>query len=343
MQHTHTLAAATAHDREEISAPVWGLALGLQHSLVAAVPAECVERQTAERQTVDEYYALRATMLVNNFDGIAAASHEKPKRRVDDDAQVKEEPLLREGGDADGRGLDQMEAADEVVKAGLAKLGTTATLAHRFEPDEMKRIMAFDTRERVTAYSKELLDTMPAMREGSLPSPSESGALERRRRALRDDIIEVYGGHVLRAPDSGGLASGDAALLSRIGLQQQEHAGSGGDVQDDDVEAPPEIVAAPRAQDAEQDAHFAPSERWRRPSDYVKHMMERFELGLTTPQGKTPKRKSLSRDQVCFLALFADACNAAWEEERDDIPFERRKTKHLLLIGQGGSGKTAIV
>ena len=58
-------------------------------------------------------------MLVNNFDGIAAASHEKPKRRVDDDAQVKEQPLLREGGDADGRGLDQMEAADEVVKAGF--------------------------------------------------------------------------------------------------------------------------------------------------------------------------------------------------------------------------------
>ena len=72
-------------------------------------------------------------------------------------------------------------------------------------------------------------------------------------------------------------------------------------------------------------------------------MMERIELGLTTPQGKTPKRKSLSRDQVCFLALFADACDAAWKEERDDIPIERKKTKHILLIGQGGSGKTAIV
>ena len=85
----------------EMSAPVWGLALGLQHSLVAAAPAECVERQTAERQTVDEYYALRDTMLVKNFDGIAAASHEKPKRRVDDDAHVDEEPFFREGGDAD--------------------------------------------------------------------------------------------------------------------------------------------------------------------------------------------------------------------------------------------------
>ena len=110
---------------------------------------------------------------MQDFDGIAAASHEKPKRRVDDDAHVKEQPLYREGGDADRQGLDQLEAADEMAKAGLARLGATATLAHRFEPAEMRRIMAFDTRERNTAYSKDLLDTMPGMREGSLPSPSE--------------------------------------------------------------------------------------------------------------------------------------------------------------------------
>ena len=143
-----------------------------------------------------------------------------------------------------------MEAADEVAKAGLAKLGATATLAYRFEPHEMDRIMAFDTRERTTAYSKELLETMPAMREGSLPSPSDGGALVRPRRELREDILEVYGGHARRAPDSGGLASGDKSLLSRIALLQQEHAESGGDVQDDDAEAPPDIVAAPRAQEA---------------------------------------------------------------------------------------------
>ena len=43
------------------------------------------------------------------------------------------------------------------------------------------------------------------------------------------------------------------------------------------------------------------------------------------------------------MSLFANACNSAWEEERDDVPVERRKTRHLLLVGQGGSGKTAIV
>ena len=212
----------------------------------------------ADRLTVDEYYAMRVTVLVKNFDGIAAASHEKPKRRVDDDAHVKEEPLFWEGGDADGRGLDQVEAADEVAKAGLAKLGATATLAHRFEPDEMRRIMAFDTRERTTAYSKELLDTLPGMREGSLPSPSDGSALERQRKVLREHILEVYGGLAGRTPDGSGLAGGTATLLSRVGLRQQEHAEQGRDVEDDDVEAPPEVVAAPPAQRSEQVAHLHP-------------------------------------------------------------------------------------
>ena len=45
--------------------------------------------------------------------------------------------------------------------------------------------MTVDTRERSTAYSKELLDTMPAMREDSLPSPSDIGALEKAQSAPR--------------------------------------------------------------------------------------------------------------------------------------------------------------
>ena len=57
-----------------------------------------------DRFTVDEYYAWRVTQLVQNFDGIAAANHEKPKRRVDDDATVMEAPVFRDGGEADPRG-----------------------------------------------------------------------------------------------------------------------------------------------------------------------------------------------------------------------------------------------
>ena len=69
--------------------------------------------------------------------------------------------------------------------------------------------------------------------------------------------------------------------------------------------------------------------------------MERFERGHTAPKGKPPKPKQLSADQTSFLALFAEACNSAWQEEGDEVPLERRQMHHLLLIGEGGSGKTA--
>ena len=64
-----------------------------------------------------------------------------------------------------------------------------------------------------------------------------------------------------------------------------EHAEGGGNDRDDCVEAPPEVATVSTAQEAEHAAHFAPSNRWRRPSDYIKHYMERFEQGLTTPKG----------------------------------------------------------
>ena len=44
-----------------------------------------------------------------------------------------------------------------------------------------------------------------------------------------------------------------------------------------------------RAPDAP--AFFAPTDRWRRPSDYVAFMAKRFEVGLTSPPGQQPKKK----------------------------------------------------
>ena len=65
--------------------------------------------------------------------------------------------------------------------------------------------------------------------------------------------------------------------------------------------------------------------------------------GNTTLPGKKKKKKRLSQDQMLFLAGFADACNKVWQDERDCVPMGKRSRFSFLLMGQGGSGKTAII
>ena len=109
-----------------------------------------------------------------------------------------------------------------------------------------------------------------------------------------------------------------------------------------DDEAPPQTDTTGHVH-VEPKASFVPSGRCQRPSDYIVHLAKEFEAGNTTLPGKKKKKKKLTRDQVLFLIGFADACNTVWQQECDNIPMEDRKEYAFLLMGQGGSGKTAIV
>ncbi len=51
----------------------------------------------------------------------------------------------------------------------------------------------------------------------------------------------------------------------------------------------------------------------------------------------------LTRDQTLFVARFAAACDQAWEDDVNHKPWSEREVTHLLLLGQGGSGKTHVV
>jgi len=73
------------------------------------------------------------------------------------------------------------------------------------------------------------------------------------------------------------------------------------------------------------------------------YLAAEFEAGNTTLPGKEKKKKKLTRDQVIFLIGFANACNNVWEDECNETPMESRREYAFLLMGQGGSGKTAIV
>ena len=78
------------------------------------------------------------------------------------------------------------------------------------------------------------------------------------------------------------------------------------------------------------DATFATQNVFSRPSLFIQALVR-----------KLPRGEELTRDQTLFLVRFATACDCAWEE-RDKDPKER-SVHHLLLLGQGGSGKTHVV
>ena len=94
-------------------------------------------------------------------------------------------------------------------------------------------------------------------------------------------------------------------------------------------------------------AKFAPSDSWRRPSDYVAFLARCFEDEWTNPHTGKKEPRALKRDQVLFAAQFAQACNKVWEEDRrveeNDLDADKITLFNILLMGQGGSGKTAVV
>ena len=133
--------------------------------------------------------------------------------------------------------------------------------------------------------------------------------------------------------------------LKRVHFNQIAGGPQVRDDSDDDCPPPP-APACPAAAAADLPAFFAPDDRWRRPSDAVAHQAKLFEEGLTGPSplsGEARKTKRLTTDQVLFLAQFSHSCNAIWDDEQNDVPMSRRQRFNLLLMGQGGSGKTALV
>ena len=59
--------------------------------------------------------------------------------------------------------------------------------------------------------------------------------------------------------------------------------------------------------------------------------------------GEDRKKVDLTKEQLLACATFAQMVNVAWEEERAQVPLDQRKCQQMILLGQGGTGKTMIV
>ena len=76
---------------------------------------------------------------------------------------------------------------------------------------------------------------------------------------------------------------------------------------------------------------FSGQNVYEKPSDLVKDLV----AGL-------PVKQRLNDDQQIFIHRFAEVLDTVYEQEKTHAP-EKRHVYHMLLLGQGGSGKTHIV
>ena len=290
--------------------------------------------------TMEEYIALETTKTAANFEGISKARTSKPKREQQDDANIKEAAVYQEGGEDDGGGAAQVEGSDIRARRGMAAFGENVCLAHRFDPATLKSILDFDTAERNTSFVKQLKET-PLTADGELPLPSNMQVVLQQQRLLRKDLL---------LPLEGLKSLGGETLKAVVKAQRSKFAGEA--EKDDDAppienddEAPP--VHPPSTSSAGPSAYFVPGEEFEQPSDLIKQLVRRFEMGTVNERTGRAEPRPLKRDQALFVTRFASACNAVWEDEQKvkdgSLDVRKRRTFNYFISGQGGSGKTSIV
>ena len=249
-----------------------------------------------ELLSVTEYNALQTLSIARNYDGIAHAQAEKPKRQIDRDAKIQEQPLYVEGTDGTAWGGEgHIERLGDDKSATLRQ---NVHLAHHFNQEDLEVILAYKTAERTQAFVKELQET-GFMQDGELPPPAEQNRIARRREDLSERLLAPFQG----------LAHLDDLLADVIEKQRSSFGSTDcpATEEEDDLDAPPDPDEPARALPVQEDAtaRFAPSDSWRYPSDYVAHMAKRFEEEWTNPRSGKKELRPLKRDQVLFVAQFA--------------------------------------
>ena len=146
---------------------------------------------------------------------------------------------------------------------------------------------------------------------------------------LAKDVDSTFLRHHAKYEELRNLAEDSRAEYDDLVRQHAEKAEVNAD--EDNIEA---AVIVPRTTgilpNLPPDATWEKQAVYERPSELIRAMVAAF-----------PDEEQLTFDQVMFVAEFANACDCVFENVKK-LPKDRR-VHHILLLGQGGFGKTHVM
>ena len=268
------------------------------------------------RASVRQYSALIGQEVMTHLEGLARARVEKHARPYQTDAEIHQSYITATSGggltDADGHLTEEGPTA-----APQTTLEVFPVLRYSFDQDEMRAILDFEHRKRLSSLAKDLLQFpfMDAMTNMNLPV-----ALQAKRKAEGILWRQSYHGLV------------DAPVQEKLSLKSKQEDLMQITAEEDVVELEPQqqrqrIRKKTRAVPT---SSFAADKLFSTPSGFIRHLVE----NLAADQ-------KLTREQTLFIAKFAEACDQTWEDQHK--PPEEQRTHAILLLGAGGSGKTHVI
>jgi hypothetical protein len=278
------------------------------------------------RASVAHYSALVGADVELNLEGLARARLEKHSKRRDLDAKVGEEYIRvhapgTSAADADEEGPPEETGGDDMAKAPAH---TFPLVPHKPSLEDMQKLLEFKMRSRVSKFGKDL-QSLPFMATAAATATATdvSGASTTYKQRVEGLLKSFQGFKHLSSVDKQDI----------MGLHQ-EHMGkkSAGSRAEDDLTQEisldslrkllPDIPVG--------SSRFSDQGLYAKPSDLVVAMVKNL-----------PRKKQLTEDQTLFMARFADICDKIYDQQAK--PPEERHVYHMLLLGQGGSGKTFVV
>jgi hypothetical protein len=277
-------------------------------------PEWCPDR-AKPRATVEQYTAHVGEDVAVNLEGIARARSDKRPRQYQSDAAIHQAYIQSTTGGVDPADQDEAKEAEpsgegpKAVKSFFEPVpwGITSTA-------EVEKILDFGHRVRLTPFAKELLQ-LPCMQPGAADAATPS--------AVRVERGEDWRMHYARI-----AAADESELIDILGIQDARLQANHADDELDVVNVGDTGADTP-ARPA-QPACFADQNVFSLPSAYIASLIANL-----------PADEQLTRDQSLFMVQFAKCCDRVWED--DGKAPSLRRIHHLLLLGQGGSGKTHVV